>query len=166
MMNTDRFFSVFKTAGRGLSLQRRNISVASENIANANTTRGADGINPYKPKRILASVSGEQPFGLTLQDSVMEMRTTGSLHRSSPSINASSGGIPDLGPQAETVAQDKYRFEYDPDHPDADENGMVKYPDVDMVEEMTHMVSANRLYEANLSVIEAEKMIIKRSLEI
>ncbi len=166
MINTDRFFSVFKTAGRGLSLQRRNISVAAENIANANTTRGADGINPYKPKRILASVSGQQQFGLALQDSVMDMRTPGSLHRSSPSIDAAAGGTRDLGPQAETVEQDKYRFEYDPDHPDADENGMVKYPDVDMVEEMTHMISANRLYEANLSVIEAEKMIIKRSLEI
>jgi flagellar basal-body rod protein FlgC len=167
MMNTDRFFSVFKTAGQGLSLQRRNISVASENIANANTTRGADGINPYKPKRVLASVSGQQQFGLALQDSVMQMRTSGSMHRANPSTDiTTSGGTRDLGPQAETVEQEKYRFEYDPDHPDADENGMVKYPDVDMVEEMTHMVSANRLYEANLSVIEAEKMIVKRSLEI
>jgi len=56
--------------------------------------------------------------------------------------------------------------EYDPEHPDANEQGMVKYPDVDLVEEMTRMVSANRLYEANLSVIEAEKEIIKRSFEI
>lgn len=165
-MNIDRFFSVFKTAGRGLALQRRNIAVASENIANANTTRGLDGRSPYKPKRVRASVSNQQAFGLTLQDSVIEMRTSSSFHRSAPGIEIGPAGTSNLGPQVEVVEQEEYRFEYDPTHPDADENGMVKYPDVDMVEEMTNMVSANRLYEANLSVIEAEKEIIKRSLEI
>jgi len=64
------------------------------------------------------------------------------------------------------VEQDKFRYEYDPKHPDADENGMVRYPDVDLIREMTQMVSANRLYEANLSSIEAEKEIIKRSFDI
>lgn len=165
-MNIDRFFSVFKTAGRGLALQRQNISVASENIANANTTRGLDGRTPYKPKRVRASVSGGQSFGLTLQNSVIEMSTSSSLHRSAPSTGVKMGGTRNMGPQMEVVEQNKFRFEYDPTHPDADENGMIKYPDVDMVEEMTNMVSANRLYEANLSVIEAEKEIIKRSLEI
>ena len=66
----------------------------------------------------------------------------------------------------EIVETAKYRYEYEPNHPDADENGMVQYPDVDMVGEMAAMVSANRLYEANLSVIEAAKQIMKRSLEI
>ena len=165
-MPIDRFFSVFKTAGRGLALQRKNISVASENIANANTTRGLDGRGPYKPKRVRASVGNQQSFGLTLQNSVIEMRTSSSLHRAAPSFETGPAGTPDLGPQTEVVQQDNYRFEYDPDHPDADENGMVKYPDIDMVEEMTSMVSANRLYEANLSVIEAEKEIVKRSMEI
>ena len=166
MMNIDRFFSVFKTAGRGLSLQRQNISVAAENIANAQTTRGLDGLGPYKPKRVQASTSGQRNFGLALQNSVTEMRTSNSLHRSAPSFETNTGGTADLGPRSEVVEQENYRFEYDPDHPDADENGMVKYPDVDMVEEMTQMVSANRLYEANLSVVEAEKQIIKRSFEI
>ena len=66
----------------------------------------------------------------------------------------------------EVVEQEKFKYEYDPNHPHADENGMVKYPDVDMVKEMAEMVSANRLYEANLSSIEAEKELLKRSLEI
>jgi flagellar basal-body rod protein FlgC len=74
-----------------------------------------------------------------------------------------SGGI---GPEFEVVEQEKYRYEFDPNHPDADENGMVRYPDVDLVREMTQLVSANRLYEANLSAVEAEKQIIKRSFEI
>jgi flagellar basal-body rod protein FlgC len=71
-----------------------------------------------------------------------------------------------MGPQEEIIQQEKYRYEYDPEHPDSDENGMVQYPDLDMVEEMTNMVSANRLYEANLAVVEAEKQVIKRSFEI
>ena len=71
-----------------------------------------------------------------------------------------------LGPAFEVVEQEKFRYEYDPNHPDANENGMVRYPDIDMVKEMAVMVSANRLYEANLSSIEAEKEILKKSLEI
>ena len=59
-------------------------------------------------------------------------------------INSSSN----LGPISEIVETAKYRYEYEPNHPDADENGMVQYPDVDMVGEMAAMVSANRLYEA------------------
>jgi len=74
--------------------------------------------------------------------------------------------VGNLGPGLEVVEQDKFRYEYDPNHPDADENGMVRYPDVDLIREMTQMVSANRLYEANLSSIEAEKQIIKRAFEI
>lgn len=71
-----------------------------------------------------------------------------------------------LGPDFRVTDEDKFRTEYDPNHPDADENGMVRYPDIDMIREMTRMMSATRLYEANLSAIEAEKEIIKRSLEI
>jgi len=79
------------------------------------------------------------------------------------STHDNGGGI---GPEFEVTEQESYRYEFDPEHPDADENGMVRYPDVDLVREMTQLVSANRLYEANLSAVEAEKQIIKRSFEI
>lgn len=164
-MEIDRFFSVFKTAGRGLAAQRERISVASENIANANTTRTADG-GPYRPKTLRLSAGEGRRFERTLEESLLQMNTTQVEHMAEPGQPEGEGGTEDLGPRAEVVEQERYRFEYDPDHPDADENGMVRYPDVNMVEEMTRMVSANRLYEANLSVIEAEKEIIKRSFEI
>jgi flagellar basal-body rod protein FlgC len=96
----------------------------------------------------------------------MKMRTTDARHRSIPQAERDYRVTVDMGPQAEMIEQDKYRFEYDPMHPDADENGMVRYPDVDLIEEMTRLISANRLYEANLSAIEAEKEVIKRSFEI
>ncbi|HYW36060.1 MAG TPA: flagellar basal body rod C-terminal domain-containing protein [Balneolaceae bacterium] len=165
-MNIQRFFSVFKTAGRGLALERKKLSIASENIANANTTRGLNGVGPYKPRRVNASLNGPQAFGMNLQNAKLKMRTTNPLHRSVPSAELGGGSSRDLGPQATVVKQNKFRYKYEPDNPDADANGMVKYPDVNMVKEMTHMVSANRLYEANLSSIEAEKAMIKRSFRI
>lgn len=164
-MDVGRFFSVFKTASKGLAIQRRKIAIAGENIANASTTTGADGTNPYKPKMLRTSIADVKGFEKALQDTAVEIQTTNSAHSRNATFGSNSP-IPDLGPSGETIELEKYRFEYDPFHPDADDNGMVKYPDIDMVEEMTEIVSANRLYEANLSVIEAEKEIIKRSLEI
>lgn len=161
----DRFFSVFKTASRGLAVQRRNIQIAAENIANAESSRGADGINPYKPKMVRSTAPQGQDFMRTLEETSLQLKSSSPKHRIS-STERNKDSISDLGPRHEIIELEKYRFEYDPTHPDADEQGMVAYPDVDMVEEMTRMVSANRLYEANLSVIEAEKEIIKRSLEI
>lgn len=166
-MDAGRFFSVFKTAGKGLAAQRRQISVASENIANAHTTSRLNGVGPYKPKTVINSMGGSGRFERALKDSLLQMRTSQSTHLPEPqSEQKRLAGGENLGPITEVQEQEKFRFEYDPEHPDADENGMVRYPDVDMVEEMTRMVSANRLYEANLSVIEAEKQILKRSFEI
>jgi flagellar basal-body rod protein FlgC len=71
-----------------------------------------------------------------------------------------------MGPEFRVTESENFRFEFDPNHPDADENGMVKYPDVDLVREMTQLISANRMYEANLSSVQAEKEIIRKSLEI
>jgi flagellar basal-body rod protein FlgC len=71
-----------------------------------------------------------------------------------------------MGPSFEVAEENNFRYEYDPNHPDANKDGMVKYPDIDMIREMTEMVSANKLYEANLSSIEAEKEIMKRSMQI
>lgn len=102
-------------------------------------------------------------------ESVSSLKTTNSNHISSPgaALNVESGEQSgNLGPKFEVVEEEQFRYEYDPNHPDADENGMVRYPDVDLIREMTQMVSANRLYEANLSSIEAEKEIIKRAFEI
>ena len=58
------------------------------------------------------------------------------------------------------------RTEYDPMHPHADENGYVQYPDINVVDEMARMMSANRIYEANLTAVQAAKEMIKRTLEI
>ena len=69
-------------------------------------------------------------------------------------------------PLTEIEAERKIRLEYDPTHPHARADGYVEYPDVNVVEEMTRMISANRIYEANLTAVQAAKEMIKQTLEI
>ncbi|TNE71806.1 flagellar basal body rod protein FlgC [bacterium] len=165
-MKVDRFFSVFKTASRGMDIQRKQLALSAENIANAYTTRvdGQDG--PYKPKAMTTALSDEQQFKLKLDNANLSLKETRSGHIDGQFGFSSQDALADMSPDEEIIEQEKYRYEYDPSHPDADANGMVKYPDLDLVEEMTQMVSANRLYEANLAVVEAEKQVLKRAFEI
>ncbi|MAO63691.1 MAG: flagellar basal body rod protein FlgC [Balneola sp.] len=164
-MLPDRISSTFQTAAQGLAVQRERLAVASRNIANAQTTapKGAD--NVYRPQTVQTKGPTQDNFmkvlGETLGGGAGQFNPgQGPLAPKSPD---KTGG---LGPEFNVVERESFRFEFDPDHPDADENGMVRYPDIDLVREMAEMVSANRLYEANLSSIEAEKEIIKRSMEI
>lgn len=167
-MLPDRMFTTFKTAAQGLAMQREKISVASRNIANAGTSAPKGSHEVYRPQSVKASAVSRSSFKNVLLDSISTLNRTNPRHMSNDAPGGSNiinkdGG---LGPEFEIVETDKFRYEYDPNHPDADENGMVRYPDVDLIREMTQLVGANRLYEANLSAIEAEKEIIRRSLEI
>ncbi|MCG8372959.1 MAG: flagellar basal body rod protein FlgC [Balneolales bacterium] len=164
-MLPDRLSSTFQTASEGLALQRKRIEIASRNIANARTSAEPGTNAVYRPQEVVTKAPESRRFLDILEGGAAGLRLTDPQHMSSlDSIlgQARSG----LGPSYEVVEKEKFKYEYDPNHPHADENGMVKYPDVDMVKEMAEMVSANRLYEANLSSIEAEKELLKRSLEI
>ncbi len=160
-MLPDRIFSTFQTAAQGLAVQREKISVASRNIANAGTSSPQGSPDAYRPKTVQTTAPARENFRQLLLESV------GSANKNTPNqFNSSGNKVTGLGPEFRVTEEDNFRMEYDPNHPDADENGMVRYPDIDMIREMTRMMSATRLYEANLSAIEAEKEIIKRSLEI
>jgi flagellar basal-body rod protein FlgC len=166
-MLPDRIFTTFQTASQGLAVQREKITVASRNIANSSTSAPPGSGNIYRPLSVKAMAPAPDSFRKVLFDSVASLKQTHADHFTSSRTNGLGGNAPrSLGPTFAIEAKDSFRYEYDPGHPDADENGMVRYPDVDLVREMTRMVSATRLYEANLSSIEAEKEIIKRSLEI
>ena len=165
-MLPDRIFSAFQTASQGLAVQREKLSVASRNIANANTSAPKGSGAGYRPQSVRTSAPQAPNFKRVLEGSLSTLKQTDSKHLPAAGRSRFEPAGQHLGPRFEVTEQDNYRFEYDPGHPDADKNGMVRYPDIDMVQEMTRMVSANRLYEANLSSIEAHKQIIKRSLEI
>jgi flagellar basal-body rod protein FlgC len=166
-MLPDRISSAFQTAAQGLAVQRERINVASRNIANVNTSSPKGSVNVYRPQSVDASRPDSANFKEVLRNSLSSLKQTRQQHLSSPMESGSAKqATGSLGPTYEVAESNDFRFEYDPNHPDADENGMVRYPDIDMVHEMTEMVNANRLYEANLSSIEAEKEIMKRSLQI
>jgi flagellar basal-body rod protein FlgC len=166
MLISNRFFTVFRTAARGLEAQRIALSTATENIANASTSRTADD-EAYAIKRAIH----EAPAERTRRFSDLLSAMTSSLHGSDPrhlegtSLRRRATGV-DMGPLTEVQQQLVLRTEYDPTHPHADEAGYVQYPDINVVEEMARMISANRLYEANLSAVQAAKEMIKRTLEL
>lgn len=166
-MNDDpRIFAVFRTAARGMEAQRMALGAASENVANATTSRGADGA-PYAVKRAVHEALGERAvrFSTLLNQMRTDMQQNGSRHLAGNTLRRQ---LPDqeLGPLTEIAEDVKTRLEYDPTHPHANAEGYVEYPDVNVVEEMAHMMSANRIYEANLSAVQAAKEMIKRTLEI
>jgi len=166
-MVPDRLPSVFRTAAQGLSLQRQRINVASRNIANINTSSPEGSTNIYRPQSVKSSIPQPDSFREALSESMLEMKQTQPGHMNGmASRNGNQPGIQSLGPRHQIVETNKFRYEYDPNNPDANEKGMVRYPDIDMVHEMTSLVSANRLYEANLSSIEAEKEIMRQAFRI
>lgn len=165
-MIDDRYFSVFRTAARGLEAQRIAMGVASENIANATTTRTEDG-TPYARKRAVQDAPDQQRvrFREVMNGLSRPLQKRHEKHFGSR-VLLSAADPSELGPQTRVEAEAVVRLEYDPGHPDADADGYVRYPDVNVVEEMTRLMSANRVYEANLSAIQAAKEMIKRTLEI
>lgn len=162
-MLPDRLSSTFQTAAQGLALQRERIEVASRNIANARTSTPKGSGEGYRLQRVQTLAPKQREFLNVLNETMGGLKRTDPKHMGlGPDVSKQGS----LGPDFHVSKSNSFRYEYDPNHPDADENGMVQYPDVDMVREMAEMVSANRLYEANLSSIQAEKEIIKRALEI
>ncbi len=167
-MLPDRIFSTFQTAASGLAVQREKIATASRNIANAGVSAPKGSDNMYRPQTVQTKAVHQDNFKSLLLNSMSTLKKTDPKHldQAGPVQSSRHNAGGGLGPQFQVVEEDSFRFEFDPNHPDADENGMVRYADIDLVREMTQLVSANRLYEANLSAVEAEKEIIKRSFEI
>lgn len=165
MLTPIRALSPFRTAARGLEAQRIRLGAATENIANATTTRTEDG-TPYQIKRVVQQAPASlSRFGAVLRHTNLPLRATDYRHLDGVT-RLTRGGANELGPSTEVVGELHERLEFDPSHPDADADGYVHYPDVNVVDEMARMISANRIYEANLTSVKAAKEMIKRSLEI
>lgn len=142
------FFTSLDTSASALTAQRLRMDVISQNMANIDTTRTKDG-TPYKRKTVLFEEISERSNFAKYLDSAM---------------NSSAG----YGVRVSKIVEDDTpgAMEYDPSHPDADENGYVTKPNVNVVEEMVNMISANRSYEANVTAISTTKAMITKTLEI
>lgn len=143
-------FGGLEISASALTAQRLRMNVTAENIANAETTRGADG-NPYRRKEVtLEAVGHTGSFG-------------SQLSRAMGTAGVAPGGV-----QATEIAEDPTngKLVYDPTHPDADAQGYVRMPNVDTVTEMVDLIDAQRAYEANVTAMSAAKQMFAKTLEI
>lgn len=129
-------FSGLRISASGLSAERLRMDVISSNVANISTTRGANG-EAYRRKIAMFEENYDNKLGM-------------------------------LGVKATKVVEDKsdLRKVYDPTHPDADEQGYVEYPNVDILVEMSNLIAASRSYESNVDTLNAQKSMISKALEI
>lgn len=141
-------FGAMDISASGLTAQTLRRDIISQNIANAQTTRDADG-NVYRKKDVVFAEKSQvtstfgDVFGITT-------------------------GTKSAGVKVTEIVEDRSDGSrvYDPTHPDADEEGYVTYPNVNIVTEMTDLIDASRAYEANITAFNATKSMIMKALEI
>jgi flagellar basal-body rod protein FlgC len=150
-------FDAINAAGSALTAERLRMDVTAENLANAQTTRGADG-QPYRRKEVILQERGGQSFGSMLNASMGASKPGGSNRSRGNEGGVEVGGI--------VEDQSDFRLQYDPGHPDADERGYVRMPNVNPVTEMVDLISASRGYEANVTAMNTAKQMFSKSLEI
>ena len=140
------FLSSMSISASALTATRVRMEVIAENIANSNTTRTENG-EPYRRKYV-----------------VFQERTN---DRDFASFFNKAKTVPG-GVRVLQIGEDpsEFKYDYNPGHPDADENGYVRYPNVEVVQEMTDMMSAFRAYEANITAFNTFKDMALKTLEI
>lgn len=139
--------SSLKISASGLAANRKRMNAISSNIANAQTTRTAEG-GPYRKKEV---AFGSEPVRDSFAD-VLE----GEIGAQAQSVHAT-----------EVVSTDRPPIlKYEPNHPDANENGYVAYPNISVVEEMANMMQATRSYEANINALNVTKQMANKALEL
>lgn len=166
-INVSSFFSTFKISSSALSAEKRQLSVTAENIANASTTRTAEG-TAYRRKHLVREmISRRLPFSNELKNAGLRLRTSSGHHIAGSSYAPRGGNMTGSGEiRSEVKEVDEFKRIYDPSHPDADEEGIVTFPDINVVTEMLELISASRAYEANITVMNATKNLAQRSLEV
>jgi flagellar basal-body rod protein FlgC len=132
--------SSLRISGSALTAERARLDIISQNIANVQTTRGADG-RCYCRRQVV--------FETIPDDPAASGAATGGVH-----VTA----IADSDEPMQRI--------YNPGHPDADRKGYVEMPNVNLVEEMVDMITASRAYEANVAVVNSTKTLVARALDI
>ena len=141
------FFTAMDVSSSAMTAERTRMNLISSNLANANSTRTAEG-GPYKRKDAVFSAAPLAGKFNAALDRVSQKNP--------------------VGVQVVQIAEDQNppRLQYDPAHPDADAQGYVALPNVNVVEEMADMISATRAYEANVTAAQAAKSMALKTLEI
>lgn len=139
------FLKALEISGSALTAERTRMNIAAMNMANANTTRTLEG-GPYRAKSVVFESRELEDFSGHLDAASRQLRKV----------------------EVSAVVEDQAPFKevYDPSHPDADENGLVLMPNVNVVEQMVDMMNARRSYEANVTSLDAVKRMALKALEI
>lgn len=144
-------FQSMNTTASALTAQRLRMDVISSNMANVDSTRGVNG-EPYRRKMV-----------------VLEPKEGGFSSFLNKAMGSSRAGSAGTGVKVSRIIDDKetpLKMVYDPEHPDANVDGYVAYPNVDPLREMVDLISATRSYEANVTVFNASKGMMMKALEI
>ncbi len=142
------FLTGMRISGSGMTAQRTRLNTISSNIANINTTQTPEG-GPYRKKDVVFEA---MPDARNFGEIISSTDPKGSFQRVQVTDVISDRKAPIL--------------KYEPDHPDANPEGYVAYPNINLMEEMTNMIQASRAYEANVSALQASKDMALSSLEI
>ena len=144
------FLSSVNVVGSGLTAQQQRLDVISENVTNINTTR-TEGGGPYRRKMVVREEeNSNSPFRQAL-DKAMGRRSS------------AEGGV-----RVAEIVEDEsdFKLSYDPENPDANEDGYVELPNVDLVKEISDAMAANQAYSANVTAFNVLKQVIAKGLEI
>ena len=140
-------FTAFDISGSGMSAQRLRSDIISQNLANVNSTSSQDG-GAYRRKTVVFAEKNATAFS---------------------DILLSTAGTVGSGVKITKIVEDyetPMNMVYDPAHPDADENGYVTYPNVNIITEMTNLIDASRSYEANATAFNASKTLAMQGLNL
>jgi flagellar basal-body rod protein FlgC len=145
-------YRILTVSSAGMHAQRDRMSVVSGNLVNSETTRTPEG-GPYRRRDVIfqAAPAEEENFSSLMTVGFPEQRPSGIF-------TVEVAGVRESAKAPRRV--------YDPQHPDADKEGYVAYPDINVMEEMADLMSAVRSYEANLAVFNATKGLVRRLLDI
>jgi flagellar basal-body rod protein FlgC len=145
-------FDAIDASGSALSAERLRMDVTSENLANAQTTKGADG-QPYRRKEVVLQ---QADASATSFASVLT------------SMQGAGGAKSVNGVRVAGIVEDSSALKrlYDPGHPDADKEGYVTMPNVNTVTEMTDLISSSRAYEANVTAMQTAKTMFSKTLDL
>lgn len=181
---TRPMFRTLAISASGLSAQRQRIETIAQNIANADVTSGPEG-TPYKRRTLMMETANQTNAQF---NSMVPPGIGGTIANASTPFGSAPGDVPALDSQRSITVpllppmsdgepygvavtgvaeeQGAGRMVYQPGHPDANASGYVTYPDIDTTQEMVNLYDAKRIYEANASVFQAAKSMLRASLDI
>ena len=144
------FLNALNISASGMTAERMRLDIVAENIANLNTTRTENG-GPYRRKMVVFESIEDNSFANAFRSELSRQN------------RASSGGV-----RVAEIVEDPsdFRMVYNPEHPDADQNGYVQMPNVDLLKETIDSMAASRAYDANLTAFNTIKTMASKALEI